>query len=113
VDRRPIDPPPIIVTHTYNPYHFMYGSLVSADSDEELHLLRDGKTRSTTGSIVSSLYRLKDLDGKEGAYFVFPDLSVRMEGSYRLKVTAAFRSCTSIPLCIGPGLYDACEAVWS
>ncbi|RKO87244.1 velvet factor [Blyttiomyces helicus] len=63
----------------------MYASLISPDSEEELHLLRDGKTRSTTGSIVSSLYRLKDLDNKDGAFFVFPDLSVRMEGSYRLK----------------------------
>lgn len=69
----------------YNPYYFMYASLISADSEEELHLLRDGKTRSTTGSIVSSLYRLKDLNGQEGAFFVFPDLSIRMEGSYRLK----------------------------
>jgi hypothetical protein len=48
-------------------------------------LLRDQKTRTTTGSIVSSLYRLKDVDNKEGGFFVFPDLSVRMEGDYRLK----------------------------
>ncbi|KAJ3192772.1 hypothetical protein HK101_005976, partial [Irineochytrium annulatum] len=71
--------------YLYNPYYFMYASLISPDSEEELHLLRDGKTRSTTGSIVSSLYRLKDLDNKDGAFFVFPDLSVRMEGAYRLK----------------------------
>jgi hypothetical protein len=64
----------------------MYASLVGVDSETELHLLKDGKTRSTTGSIVSSLYHLKDLDGKEGAFFVFSDLSVRMEGHYRLKV---------------------------
>ncbi|KAI8855006.1 velvet factor-domain-containing protein [Chytridium lagenaria] len=97
VDRRPVDPPPIIQleindagstdenSYLYNPYYFMYASLISQDSEEELHLLRDGKTRSTTGSIVSSLYRLKDLDNKDGAFFVFPDLSVRMEGAYRLK----------------------------
>ena len=72
-------------TFLYNPYYFMYASLLSPEADDELHLLRDGKTRSTTGSIVSSLYRLKDTDGRDGAFFVFPDLSVRMEGSYRLK----------------------------
>ncbi|KAI8996110.1 velvet factor-domain-containing protein [Gaertneriomyces semiglobifer] len=91
VDRRPLDPPPIIQleiqnplsndestfisSYLYNPYYFMYASLIAADTEEELHLLRDGKTRSTTGSIVSSLYRLKDLDNRDGAFFVFPDLS--------------------------------------
>jgi hypothetical protein len=64
----------------------MYASLVPTGSNqEEMHLLRDQKTRTTTGSIVSSLYRLKDVDNKEGGFFVFPDLSVRMEGDYRLK----------------------------
>lgn len=64
----------------------MYATLMAPEADDEVHLLRDGKTRSTTGSIVSSLYRLKDVDDRDGAFFVFPDLSVRMEGSYRLKV---------------------------
>lgn len=64
----------------------MYASILATDSDTELHLLRDGKTRSTAGSIVSSLYHLKDTEGKNGAFFIFPDLSVRMEGTYRLKV---------------------------
>ncbi|KAJ3070681.1 hypothetical protein HDU98_006305 [Podochytrium sp. JEL0797] len=114
VDRRPVDPPPIIqleitssgspedVAYLYNPYYFMYASLFSLDSDEEVHILHDGKTRSTTGSIVSSLYRLRDLDNVDGAFFVFPDLSVRMEGSYRLKfslfeiINTEMYYCTSI-----------------
>src|SRR5437870_249291 len=70
-----------------NPYFFMYASLVAPDTDEELHLLRDGKTRSTTGSVVSSLYHLKDIDNSDAGFFVFPDLSVRMEGTYRLKLS--------------------------
>ncbi|CAG8450693.1 11128_t:CDS:2 [Ambispora leptoticha] len=101
-DRRPIDPPPIIQLKVYdaniaqteksnsflqNPYFFMYASLVASDSDEELHLLRDKKTRSTTGSVVSSLYHLKDIDNSDAGFFVFPDLSVRMEGTYRLKLS--------------------------
>src|SRR5436305_14921926 len=65
----------------------MYSSLVAPDTDEELHLLRDGKTRSTTGSVVSSLYHLKDIDNSDAGFFVFPDLSVRMEGTYRLKLS--------------------------
>ncbi|KAF0373780.1 velvet factor-domain-containing protein [Gigaspora margarita] len=70
-----------------NPYFFMYASLVAPDTNEELHLLRDGKTRSTTGSVVSSLYHLKDVDNSDAGFFVFPDLSVRMEGTYRLKLS--------------------------
>lgn len=110
-DRRPIDPPPIVqlrVTNAntgnqitphstdketsaflQNPYYFMFASLAAPDSDEELHLLKDGKTRYTTGSVVSSLYHLKDHEngGKDAGFFVFPDLSVRTEGSYRLKLS--------------------------
>ena len=67
----------------------MFASLAAPDSDEELHLLKDGKTRYTTGSVVSSLYHLKDHEngGKDAGFFVFPDLSVRTEGSYRLKLS--------------------------
>ncbi|EJD04827.1 uncharacterized protein FOMMEDRAFT_153953 [Fomitiporia mediterranea MF3/22] len=153
-DRRPIDPPPVVQLRVIdkgsrsrrssspddrahynqsflqNPYYFMYASLASPDRDEELHLLKDGKTRCTTGSVVSSLYHLKDpeadtcpafnggkeedtLDsrfllwrlnassswvageltvyergqGRDAGFFVFPDLSVRTEGTYRLKLT--------------------------
>lgn len=67
----------------------MIASLAAPDRDEELHFLKDGKTRSTTGAIVSSLYHLKDTENgsEDVAFFVFPDLSVRTEGSYRLKMT--------------------------
>jgi Velvet factor len=52
-------------------------------------VLQGGKTRCTAGSVVSSLYHLKDSEnrGEDAAFFVFPDLSVRMEGSYRLKLS--------------------------
>ncbi|KAJ6578637.1 velvet factor-domain-containing protein [Mycena vulgaris] len=88
-----------------NPYYFMFASLAKPDDDQELHWLKDGRTRCTTGSVVSSLYALKDptapgaaAAGKDGGpttaspacdagFFVFPDLSVRTEGSYRLKLS--------------------------
>ncbi|KAJ7703917.1 velvet factor-domain-containing protein, partial [Mycena rosella] len=87
-----------------NPYYFMFASLAKPDDDTELHWLKDGRTRCTTGSVVSSLYALKDptapgaaKDAKDGpttaapacdaGFFVFPDLSVRTEGSYRLKLS--------------------------
>ncbi|KAF8346679.1 velvet factor-domain-containing protein [Amanita rubescens] len=132
VDRRPIDPPPIVqlrvidpskpstprrrtfsasgsdpdspphldpsssrdaVSYTQcylqNPYYFMFASLAKADDDAELHWLKDGRTRCTTGSGVSSMYHLRDLqnDNEDAGFFVFPNLSVRIEGSYRLKLS--------------------------
>lgn len=69
-----------------NPFYFMCAMLADAEKDEELHLLSDGKTRYTTGSCVSCLYHLKDIDGSHQGFFVFPDLSIRIEGRYRLKL---------------------------
>ncbi|KAG0246150.1 hypothetical protein BGX31_004115 [Mortierella sp. GBA43] len=77
----------------------MHASLVEKDtredvllikdtrSKDDMHLYKDNRTKATTGSSVSSLYPLKDVEdnGTESGFFVFPDLSVRMEGTYRLK----------------------------
>ncbi|KAF8214549.1 hypothetical protein K438DRAFT_1801648 [Mycena galopus ATCC 62051] len=38
----------------------MFASLAKPDDDTELHWLKDGRTRCTAGSVVSSLYALKD-----------------------------------------------------
>ena len=85
----------------------MFASLAAPDRDDEMHMLKDGRTRCTTGSVVSSLYHLKDTEqdgasiswhparcflkiafsGRDAGFFVFPDVSVRTEGSYRLKLT--------------------------
>jgi hypothetical protein len=43
-----------------NPYSFMFASLALSDQDNELHDLKDQRTKTTTGSMVSSLYHLKD-----------------------------------------------------
>jgi hypothetical protein len=41
--------------------------------------------RLLEGSTVSSCYLLSDLYGNRGAYFVFEDLSVKMDGTYRIQ----------------------------
>ncbi|KAJ1995704.1 hypothetical protein GGI25_000680 [Coemansia spiralis] len=96
-DRRPVDPPPIIQLHVtdpttsnnrvylHNPYYFMYATLMDERGERELNTLNDKKARTMTGSVVASLAHLKDIDGNDGAFFVFPDLSVRCEGVYKLK----------------------------
>lgn len=38
-----------------------------------------------TGTTASSLHRLKDMQNADGAYFVFPDLTVKKEGDFRLR----------------------------
>lgn len=69
-----------------DPYYLMNATLTRADDQSDLHLLKDGKTRYTLGSTVSSLFQLKDEDKSDAGFFVFPDLSVRVEGDYRLKL---------------------------
>lgn len=43
------------------------------------------KENDLVGTVVSSLYSLKDTDNTQGGFFVFGDLSVRKEGTYRLE----------------------------
>lgn len=119
VDRRPIDPPPVVeikmsehdsierlkfickydssttkwLTTDYrlsslSSYLFLIAVLVPAvdgiQDQEELNILLHSKL--TVGRTVSSLYILRDLDGTDGAFFVFSDISVRAEGNYRLRM---------------------------
>ncbi|PKK72867.1 velvet factor, partial [Rhizophagus diaphanus] len=42
-------------------------------------------SRYLAGTVVSSLHKLKDIDNKDGGFFVFGDISVRVEGRYRLR----------------------------
>ncbi|EPT00905.1 hypothetical protein FOMPIDRAFT_1121380 [Fomitopsis schrenkii] len=39
------------------------------------------------GSLVSSPHILRNLQGRQGVYFLFPDVSVRVRGQYYLNVT--------------------------
>ncbi|KAI8150100.1 velvet factor-domain-containing protein [Fennellomyces sp. T-0311] len=97
VDRRPIDPPPIVqlkligqsndeILQSISPYIFLVAVLVPADIQDDGHLQLDFHSRLTIGRTVSSLYLLRDLDNTEGAFFVFSDISVRADGHYRLRV---------------------------
>lgn len=66
------------LTHTL----FCFASLVGEEDDEEVYMLSGSRTKHVTGSVVSSLFHLKDQ-----SCFVFPDLSVRTEGRWRFKMT--------------------------
>lgn len=70
-----------------HPCYFMFATLMDSDLDIELVTLQTSSARVISGSITSSLYRLKDTQGTHGGFFVFPDMSVKVEGLYRLKFT--------------------------
>ncbi|KAK0708269.1 velvet factor-domain-containing protein [Lasiosphaeris hirsuta] len=100
-DRKPIDPPPIVQLTVsprkdpskqflQNPYLILTSRLVSVrdeDSSPEEQHTAEPKESDLTGTVVSSLYSLKDTDNSQGGFFVFGDLSVRREGEYRLQFT--------------------------
>jgi hypothetical protein len=48
--------------------------------------------RNLEGTIVSPCYVLRDLNGSLKAYFIFPDLSVNVEGKYMLKICVSSTS---------------------
>lgn len=88
--RKAIDPPPIVCldvkasvdpqkNYLQNPYLFMVVSLYKPDQDEALP-----GSESLTGTLSSSLHRLKDTDNIEMGLFVFGDVSVKMQGTFRL-----------------------------
>ncbi|SAM04166.1 hypothetical protein [Absidia glauca] len=92
----------------HNPYFFLYANLTSVTDDADLYIHHGHRT--TAGAVVQSLHKLKDPDNNaqllpwlpstyqstnyfalivwlEGGFFVFADISVRLEGNYRLKFT--------------------------
>ncbi|KAE8155436.1 velvet factor-domain-containing protein [Aspergillus caelatus] len=95
-ERKPVDPPPIVQIRvreegTYlaqhylqSPYYFMCCSLFDPSDDVPVPV---PPSTALTGTLVSSLHRLKDVDNNDGGFFVFGDLSVKVEGDFRLKFT--------------------------
>jgi hypothetical protein len=92
-DRKPIDPPPIIQlkirdpndpaqNYLQSPYYFVCMNLWHATEDRQVE---PGNDPPLSGSIVSSLHRLKDIDNVDGGFFVFGDVSVKVEGTFRIK----------------------------
>lgn len=68
-----------------NPYLIMSCQLIKANDDDKD--TTGPVSNALLGTIVSSLYSLKDTDNSVGGFFVFGDLSVKCEGTYRLEFT--------------------------
>ncbi|KAF8200031.1 velvet factor-domain-containing protein [Mycena galopus ATCC 62051] len=127
-DRRPVDPPIIVQlcvtdprdigastssppkqsypvpachSHLTNPYYFMYAALIETRSDNEVKYVCDGGNPSTSGSLVSSVRVLKDYPNsdQDAAFFIFPNICVRMEGSWRFKLSLFVIDGDKVKLC--------------
>ncbi|KAI9777608.1 MAG: hypothetical protein M1839_008662 [Geoglossum umbratile] len=92
-DRKPVDPPPIIQlrikddsdpaqNYLQSPYYFMCCNLYDPVHEQPA---TSAPHTALAGTLVSSLHRLKDIDNSDGGFFVFGDLSVKLEGEYRLR----------------------------
>ncbi|PQE33900.1 velvet factor protein [Rutstroemia sp. NJR-2017a WRK4] len=86
VDRKPVDPPPIVQLkiHTRTDPDRNYLQKSSNAGAGSGAPANPGSLLG--GTIVSSLHRLKDPETQQdGAYFVFGDLSVKLEGTFKLQ----------------------------
>lgn len=95
-DKKPVDPPPILALvindpissfHIQSPYLFVSAVLEDTDTEKSDRKSPQGPPtqNALTGSTVSSLHKLKDIDNVETAFFVFGDLAVKKEGFYRIR----------------------------
>ncbi|KAI8459936.1 velvet factor-domain-containing protein [Phakopsora pachyrhizi] len=116
-DRRPIDPPPIAgfqavcssqgdgetdLTLLRSPAFICYATLCeSAPPHKELFTIPHSKKPFVVGTRVSSIFQLRESDPPacNGHYFVFPDLGVRVEGQYRLKLSVYEIEDTKVHFC--------------
>ncbi|KAK0629042.1 velvet factor-domain-containing protein [Bombardia bombarda] len=119
-DRKPIDPPPIVQLRIerdterlflQNPYLILTARLIRSSSKaedsspEERQPQPEPKENDLVGTVVSSLYSLKDTTNVQGGFFVFGDLSVRKEGNYKLEfnlyeLKLGDRECWMLSRCI-------------
>lgn len=85
-DEKPASSDP--VHYLYNPFLFAYATLLDPETLEEIPYM-DDSMHILTGSIASCVYHLKDPenDNQFGAFFVFPDIAIRQEGKFRLKIS--------------------------
>ena len=75
-----------------HPYLICHLALHSADGTRALDPVSPSNSqfppdRLLYGNLVSSPHYLRNLQGRSGVYFLFPDVSVRRQGQYVLQLT--------------------------
>lgn len=92
-DRKPIDPPPMVELKVQqdvdpyreflaSPFYFCKATLLNVKGE---HIHTVDLAGILGGTTVSSLHKLKDTNNQEGGFFIFGDLSVKVDGDYRLQ----------------------------
>ncbi|KAI8336702.1 velvet factor [Chlamydoabsidia padenii] len=94
--RKSLDPPPIIQLHLpqrseqeslnllQSPCLYMCANLAHPRDDNEVYT---PSHNALSGQVVSSLYKLTNEQNEVNGYFVFGDLSVKVNGVFRLKMS--------------------------
>ncbi|KAJ2064140.1 hypothetical protein GGI17_001185 [Coemansia sp. S146] len=76
---------PLSNAYTVSPAFIMQVMLMDEAGKTPLRQIKGHQAAAMAGALVSPLHTLRDMTGSQGAYFVFSDLSVRIEGSFRLR----------------------------
>jgi hypothetical protein len=121
-DRRVIDPPPIIELKTFASetgapvtddtgmlaLHCTLINHITEQDESDIPPAHPGQTfaRRLMGTLVSSPNMVNDEKGRPGIFFVFPDLSCRTIGQYRMR----FRLMRVEPRDMEPGTIFPCVA---
>ena len=96
--RKPMDPAPILelvqahpdvdpnMYFVNSPHTFVFVSLWDSEGEHQVDS-PNPPLPVIAGNRVSSVYKPKDAEGREGAYCVFGDISIRTIGTFRLKFT--------------------------
>jgi hypothetical protein len=121
-DRRVIDPPPIIELKTFCSatgapvtdhtgmlaLHCTLVNAITEQDESDIPPAHPGQmfARRLMGTLVSSPNMVNDEKGRPGIYFVFPDLSCRTIGQYRMR----FRLMRVEPREMEPGAIFPCVA---
>lgn len=79
-----------IIPEVELPFLIAHLSLLSADGQRQLDMGSapggDLSPPILYGNLVSSVHQLEDLQGNMGMFFLFPDVSIRYRGQFRLRV---------------------------
>ncbi|KAF4570003.1 hypothetical protein EYR36_009809 [Pleurotus pulmonarius] len=79
-----------IIPEVELPFLIAHLSLFSADGQRQLDMGSapggDLSPPILYGNLVSSVHQLEDLQGNMGMFFLFPDVSIRYRGQFRLRV---------------------------
>ncbi|KAJ2627421.1 hypothetical protein GGF44_004731, partial [Coemansia sp. RSA 1694] len=76
---------PFSSAYTVSPAFIMQVMLMDEAGETPLRYIKGHQVAAMAGALVSPLHTLRDTTGTQGAFFVFSDISVRMEGSFRLR----------------------------